>query len=63
MPQSGVSGTLVPPKDSKALAFAIELYLKDPSLREMHGKKLKEIVEQNFSLDQMVEKTLQTYNQ
>jgi glycosyltransferase involved in cell wall biosynthesis len=60
--ESGVSGTLVPPKDPKALAFAIELYLQDPSLREMHGRKLKEIVEGNFSLDQMVEKTRITYS-
>jgi glycosyltransferase involved in cell wall biosynthesis len=60
--ESGVSGTLIPPKDSKALAFAIELYLQNPSLREMHGKKLNEIVKENFSLEQMVEKTRETYN-
>lgn len=60
--ESGVSGTLVSPKDSKSLAFAVELYLQDPKLREEHGKKLKEVVEENFSLNQMVEKTVGIYN-
>ena len=36
--QDGITGTLVPAKNVPALALAIETYLKDPSLRERHGR-------------------------
>jgi glycosyltransferase involved in cell wall biosynthesis len=35
--QDGVTGTLVPPRDSAQLAAALELYLADPELRATHG--------------------------
>lgn len=60
--ETGTNGILVQPKDSKALAMAIELYLQDPSLREKHGTKLQELVKENFSLEKMLEKTEEVYN-
>lgn len=36
--QDGVTGTLVPPRDEKALRDAIQRYLDDPSLRKRHGE-------------------------
>lgn len=60
--QSGTSGTLVPPKDSKALSAAIEPYLKDKSTRELHAKNLKQIVEKNYNLETTVQTTKQLYS-
>jgi lipopolysaccharide/colanic/teichoic acid biosynthesis glycosyltransferase/glycosyltransferase involved in cell wall biosynthesis len=34
----GETGTLVPPRDPRALAEALRAYLKDPELRRRHGK-------------------------
>lgn len=60
--ESGLDGTLVPSKDPRALAVAIELYLQDEHLRKGHAKKLQEKVQEQFSLEKMVERTEQTYN-
>jgi glycosyltransferase involved in cell wall biosynthesis len=36
--QDGVTGTLVPPRDSRALAEAALAYMRDPDLRRRHGE-------------------------
>jgi len=44
----GVTGILVPPKDSGSLAAAMRIYLGDPPLRTMHGKAGREQVVRKF---------------
>jgi glycosyltransferase involved in cell wall biosynthesis len=42
--QDGCSGLLVPPRDSGALAEAIRYYLKNPDVRQQHGRNGREWV-------------------
>jgi glycosyltransferase involved in cell wall biosynthesis len=44
----GVTGTLVPPRNSQALTYAIEQYLRDPDLRLRHGQAGRERVLRDF---------------
>src|SRR5690606_2614673 len=44
----GVTGTLVPVRDSASLARAIHAYLDDPALREQHGAAGRERVRRDF---------------
>jgi glycosyltransferase involved in cell wall biosynthesis len=48
--QDGVTGILVPPSDAKSLSDAINLLLKDRSLREKIGKAAAAYAEQHFCL-------------
>ena len=57
----GEAGILVEPKNPSALTEAIERLLKDPALRRTLGKKLRERVEKEFSLAQMVRETSNLY--
>jgi glycosyltransferase involved in cell wall biosynthesis len=45
---SGVTGTLVPPRDAPALAAAIRTYLSDPALRAHHGAEGRRRVLREF---------------
>jgi glycosyltransferase involved in cell wall biosynthesis len=56
-----VTGILVPPGDSKAMAEAIINLLKDKSLREKMGEEAKKWVDERFSIDTMVEKITDLY--
>jgi dTDP-4-amino-4,6-dideoxygalactose transaminase/glycosyltransferase involved in cell wall biosynthesis len=44
----GVTGTLVPPRDTTSLVNAIGLYLRDPSLCRAQGAAARQRVEQDF---------------
>ncbi|MFA5032425.1 MAG: glycosyltransferase family 4 protein [bacterium] len=55
------TGLLVPEKDSKALAEAIEKVLKNDSLSTKLAENGYNFVKQNFTLDKIAEKTLETY--
>jgi glycosyltransferase involved in cell wall biosynthesis len=57
----GKTGITVEPKDPRALAQAINLLLDDDALREQYGIAARRRVEQEFSLDKMVNRTLQLY--
>jgi len=57
----GVSGAMVPASDPVALADAIEVYLRDPALRQRHGDAGRKRVELTFGIDEMVNKYVKVY--
>lgn len=57
----GVTGILVPPRDSKAAANAILKLLNDDELRLRMGSAGRKRVEEHFSLEQWVNKTIELY--
>jgi len=59
----GVTGTLVPPRDPRALAAAIRRYLKDPELRGEHGRAGRERVVRDFRQEPIWEALYQVYLQ
>ena len=59
--QDGVNGLLVPARDIKALATAIERLLLSPDLRQQMGRSGREIVENNFSEQQVISETMSIY--
>jgi len=61
--QHGVTGLLVPPQDSRALADALRQVLSDPDRRHEMGRKGRERVEAHFSLSAMARHYEQVYEQ
>ncbi len=61
--QHGVNGLLVPPRDPKALADAIQTLLENPVLRQQMARRGREIVEREFSSELVIEKTLKAYGE
>lgn len=59
----GRSGTLVPAGDPEALAEAIRAYVEDPELRRGHGRAGRLKVEQEFSMERMVQRYLAVYDE
>ncbi|MFZ5829538.1 MAG: glycosyltransferase family 4 protein [Planctomycetota bacterium] len=59
--EDGVTGTLVPVRDAKALAEAIRRYLLDPELRKQHGKAGRERVLREFRQEAIWEALYQEY--
>ena len=59
--QHGVTGLVVPPGDSDALASAIALLLADPALRERLGLRGRERVVSEFSVRRLVDQTTGLY--
>ena len=57
----GVTGLTVPPRDPEALAKAINLLLDDPERRVEYGQAGRRRVQQEFTLEVMVRRTLQLY--
>ena len=60
--QDGENGFLVPVRDAKELAAAIKKLINNPGLLITMGKKSRLIAEQEFSIDQVVSKTLGIYS-
>ncbi|MDP3965430.1 MAG: glycosyltransferase family 4 protein [bacterium] len=58
----GEDGIYIEPKDSEAIANALEKLLRDSTLRQTLGEKLKERVERKFSLEEMVSQTVALYS-
>jgi glycosyltransferase involved in cell wall biosynthesis len=56
--EHGVTGYLVPPRDSKALAAAIAKLIEDPDLRQRFGAKSRQKIEQEFDEDVIVPRAL-----
>ncbi len=59
--KDGVTGILVPPRDHLALADAIMKVLADKDIASRFGLAGREWIMKNFSVDQMVERTLAVY--
>ncbi|MGH8177836.1 MAG: TIGR03088 family PEP-CTERM/XrtA system glycosyltransferase [Steroidobacter sp.] len=59
--ESGVTGKLVPPGDSAALANAIRSYVEDDSTRLAHGAAARARAEQVYSLGGMVNRYRELY--
>lgn len=57
----GVSGRLVPPEDSPALAEAIRAMLQDDSAAHRMGLSARTRLREKFSLDQMISETERAY--
>ena len=61
--RAGETGLLVAPGDPAALAEAITGLLRDPDLRERLGQAARERVIREFSVDRMVNQTIEIYSQ
>ncbi|TDJ47842.1 MAG: glycosyltransferase family 1 protein [Gammaproteobacteria bacterium] len=59
----GVTGTLVPPLDTGALADAIAHLIYHPRVRTRMGNAAREWIRDRFSLEQMVAGNLSVYNE
>jgi glycosyltransferase involved in cell wall biosynthesis len=59
--EDGVTGILVPPKDSEALAEAVVRLLRDPDLCARMGRAGRERVRSEFTVDRIVSQTLDVY--
>lgn len=59
--KDGVTGLVVPPGDSDALAGALNLLISKPGLCTKLGDAARQRVERKFNANQMVSKTLETY--
>jgi len=59
--KDGVTGILVPPKDPHALKEAIIKVLKDEKLSQSLVKNGKDLVNQRFSLDKMLDQVIEVY--
>ena len=60
--EDGVTGVLVPPRDSEAIADALIRLLRDPDLRERMGRAGQERVRAEYSIDRIVSETLAVYD-
>jgi sugar transferase (PEP-CTERM/EpsH1 system associated) len=60
--EDGVTGTLVPPGDPKALAGALARYLEDARLRKEQGLRGRARAEKEFALDGMIARYLALYD-
>ncbi|NNC89275.1 MAG: glycosyltransferase family 4 protein [Akkermansiaceae bacterium] len=58
----GVNGELVPPRDARALAAALEKLVADPGLQQEYGRGSREIVVREFSEEIVVNRTLEVYS-
>jgi sugar transferase (PEP-CTERM/EpsH1 system associated) len=60
--EDGVTGTLVPPRDPEALAYALARYVGSARLRREEGLRARSRAEQEFGLDGMVARYLGVYD-
>lgn len=61
--KEGMTGFLVPPDDSKALAAAIIRFIEDPELRIRMGEQGRKWIEDSFSITSHVKKTEELFSQ
>ena len=58
----GETGMLVPPSDPAAMAKAVRTYLNHPELLKAHGQAGRRRVEQEFSMEKMVNGYMEVYD-
>ncbi len=58
---NGENGLLVPPRNTEALANAIEKLLNDKTLRREMGAKGRALVEREFGIEKIAEETISLY--
>jgi glycosyltransferase involved in cell wall biosynthesis len=56
-----VNGLIIPPRDSNALATAIEELINHPEKRHQMASNGREMAEREFSINQVVDKTIEIY--
>lgn len=61
--ENGVNGFLIPVKDSKALADKLKILIEDKELRIQFGKNSRLIAKRDFSIENVIEKHLETYSE
>ena len=61
--RDGLTGILVPVKDAKALANAIEVLAKDMKSQIKYGHAARKLVEEEFSLKRVIRETLELYEE
>jgi glycosyltransferase involved in cell wall biosynthesis len=61
--QDKENGLLVPPGDVSGLAEAIQELLKDPARSAIMGNKARIFINQNFSLEKMLQQTIEVYQE
>jgi glycosyltransferase involved in cell wall biosynthesis len=61
--QNGITGLVVPPRDSSALARALNRILDNPTLGEEMGRRGRQRVEDQFTKEKMVERTFLMYRE
>ena len=59
----GKNGFLVPLRDPRALAQALETLLNDKALRERMGTQSREMIEANFHQDLIIRETMKVYEE
>lgn len=59
--RDGVDGFVVPSRDPAALAGAMEKLLRDPALRARMGESARRRIEEQFSLERMIERFTALY--
>jgi len=60
---NGISGFVVPPRDARSIATAIEKLYRDPALRRRMGDAARERIATDFRNEDTVLKTIKLYNE
>jgi glycosyltransferase involved in cell wall biosynthesis len=61
--RDGQNGLLVPPRDSAALAAALERLIADSELRREYGASGRALVKREFAIEHVIERTLDVYGE
>ncbi len=61
--RNGDNGLLVPPRDSKALAEAIFMLIRDSSVRQRMGERGRILAENEFALETIIRQTIMLYKE